>query len=68
MDLELLSSHLHGSHDLQRLESEGNHFQGASLLQRQTHPTLPKSYQMLGQGANLLRQDVRSIISLNRRG
>ena len=68
MDLELLGSHPNGSHDLPVLELKVSHFQGVSLLQPQTHPTLPQSYQMLGRGANLLRLDDRSTISTTRRG
>jgi hypothetical protein len=63
MDQELLGSHPHGSHDLPRLKSEGNHFLGVFLLQLQNHLILPKSYRMLGQGVNLLRLDDHSTIS-----
>ena len=68
MDQELLGSRLHGSHDLQKLESVGSHFQGVYLLQPQTHPTLPQSFPMSGPSANLLRLDDRSTISTIRSG
>jgi DNA mismatch repair protein MutS len=42
--------------------------QGVSLLQLQTHPTLPQSFPMSGPSANLLRLDDRSTISTTRRG
>ena len=63
MGLDLLRSHPKGSHNLQKLELEGSHFQGISMLQPQTHPTVPKSNRIWGRDANFLRLDDRSTIS-----